>query len=80
MVLPSTLKIKNSEVIQMSKKKLIRMVQVVEQTGLSKTTIYELISEGEFPRQIKVGRISLWDESDVQSWICEQIKRSKAAQ
>jgi prophage regulatory protein len=60
-----------------AKRKLIRMAQVIEQTGMSRSGIYELIDEGEFPRQIKVGRVSLWSESDVQSWILEQIQRSK---
>lgn len=58
------------------KRKLIRIGQVVEATGMSRTGIYELIEEGSFPRQIKVGRVSLWSESDVQEWILSQIRRS----
>jgi prophage regulatory protein len=60
-----------------AKRKLIRMAQVIEQTGMSRTGIYELIEREEFPKQIKVGRVSLWAESDVQMWILEQIRRSR---
>lgn len=32
-------------------KRLIRLKEVVERTSLSKTSIYELMKSGEFPRQ-----------------------------
>jgi prophage regulatory protein len=54
--------------------KLLRLPQVKETTGLSKSTIYARIAEGTFPKQIPLGpRLVVWVESDIQNWIAEQI-------
>ena len=45
--------------------------------GLGTTAIYDKIKKGEFPRQIKLGRLSGWVESEVQSWISLQIQASR---
>ncbi|MBC7489581.1 MAG: AlpA family phage regulatory protein [Glaciimonas sp.] len=38
------------------------------------------MKEGVFPRQVKLGRLSSWVESEVQNWISQGIeKRSIAA-
>jgi prophage regulatory protein len=52
----------------------LRLPQVKSVTGLSKSTIYARIAEGNFPKQIPLGpRIVVWLESDIQSWIAEQV-------
>jgi prophage regulatory protein len=54
--------------------KLLRLPQVKQTTGLSKSTIYARIAEGTFPKQIPLGRrLVVWVESDIQNWIAEQI-------
>ena len=54
--------------------KLLRLPQVKQTTGLSKSTIYARISEGTFPKQIPIGpRLVVWLESDIQNWIAEQV-------
>jgi prophage regulatory protein len=54
--------------------KLIRLPQVKQTTGLSKSTIYSRIAEGTFPKQISLGpRLVAWVESDIQNWIAEQV-------
>lgn len=59
----------------MSSKKILKLPQVIEATGLSKSTIYVLISRGEFPAQIKLSeRASGWLESDVDEWIDSKQK------
>ena len=59
-------------------KRLIRLSQVREMTGLSKTSIYARIAEGTFPRQIPIGpRIVAWIDSDIKEWIETQIKKSR---
>lgn len=35
--------------------RIIRLSEVVEQTGLSRSTIYRQIEAGTFPRQIRIG-------------------------
>ncbi|MBC8674435.1 AlpA family transcriptional regulator [Aeromonas hydrophila] len=50
--------------------KLIKLKDVTEMTTLSKATIYRLIKQGAFPRQIPLGpRAVAWRLSDVVTWI-----------
>ena len=61
-----------------SNHKLLRLPQVKETTGLSKSSIYSRIAEGTFPKQIPLGpRLVVWVESDIQNWITEQVKASR---
>jgi len=58
--------------------KLLRLPQVKETTGLSKSTIYASISEGTFPKQIPLGpRLVVWVESDIQNWISEKVSAAR---
>ncbi|MCM8621752.1 MAG: AlpA family phage regulatory protein [Candidatus Accumulibacter sp.] len=41
--------------------------------GLGTTSIYDKIKKGEFPKQVKLGRLSGWVEAEVQEWISQQI-------
>ena len=54
--------------------RLIRLKELINLVGLSKTTIYRMIAEGTFPRQIPLGcRVVVWNETEVNSWIEKQI-------
>ena len=49
---------------------LIKLPAVKELTTFSSATIYRLISEGEFPKQIKLAkRSSAWSLEEVYNWI-----------
>ncbi|MBH1634990.1 AlpA family phage regulatory protein [Stenotrophomonas maltophilia] len=48
---------------------LLRRAEVEKRTGLSKTTIYDRISAGTFPAQIKLGGTVAWLESDIEAWM-----------
>jgi len=51
-----------------------RLPEVLRQTGLSRSTIYEMISRGEFPRQVKLGRRAVvWLANDVDKWIRSKV-------
>ena len=51
-----------------------RLPEVLRQTGLSRSTIYEMISRGEFPRQVKLSRRAAgWIANDVQEWIHSRV-------
>jgi len=55
--------------------RLLRLKDVKQVTGLSKSTIYERMSAGTFPKQIPLGpRLVVWLESDIQNWIASQVK------
>jgi len=56
----------------------LRLPQVKQTTGLSKSTIYSRIAEGTFPKQIPIGpRLVVWVESDIQNWIAEQVAAAR---
>jgi prophage regulatory protein len=58
--------------------KLLRLPQVKQTTGLSKSTIYARIAEGTCPKQIPLGpRLVVWVESDIQNWIAEQVSAAR---
>ncbi len=51
--------------------KILRLKDVKEMTGLSRSTIYAEIAKGNFPRQVKLtGTRSVgWYESAIAQWI-----------
>ena len=54
--------------------KLLRLRDVIKMTSLSRTTIYEYMAEGKFPKNILLGpKISVWIEREIQEWINSQI-------
>lgn len=59
--------------------RLLRRPEVERLTGLACSTIYEKIAEGDFPRQIKLGRRAVgWSESEVNKWIEGRVSKSTA--
>lgn len=54
----------------MAPERHLRRPAVLEITGLSTTTIYDLMAKGEFPRPIKLtGRAVAWPESKIADWL-----------
>lgn len=54
------------------------IAKVVAETTLSKCTIYRLIKEGKFPRQIKISRLRVgWKKSDVEAFLDAMCKGGK---
>lgn len=55
--------------------RLIKLAKVMDNTGLSRSTIYKYISEGSFPKPVSLGvRNVAWVESEVEDWILERIR------
>ena len=49
---------------------IVRMKYVVFTTGLSKTTIYRLEKEGNFPKRVSLGARSVgWFKHDIQDFL-----------
>jgi prophage regulatory protein len=58
----------------------IRLPDVKAVTGLSKTSIYELIRERSFPAPVRLGsRAVAWVKSEVRQWAMERIQASRSA-
>ena len=50
--------------------RVIRRPVVEHLTGLSRSSIYAMIANGEFPAQIKIGiRAVGWRQSEIEAWI-----------
>ena len=50
--------------------KLLRIKQVCDQTGLSRSTLYELMGRGDFPRSVLLTAHSVgWRSTDVSAWL-----------
>ena len=56
----------------------IRKKEVMRRTGLSSSSIYDLMSRSLFPQSIKLagGKSVAWLESDVESWLKQCLENS----
>jgi prophage regulatory protein len=52
-----------------SERKLLRMPQVIERVGMSRSGIYLRIKEGSFAAPVKIGRKSVWDSRAIDDYI-----------
>lgn len=60
--------------------RILRLPIVLDRTGLSRSTIYQRVSEGRFPKPVSLGTRAVgWVESDVEEWISRQIENSRNA-
>jgi prophage regulatory protein len=56
----------------------LRRKQVETRTGLSRSTIYQYIKDGAFPKPVPLGpRAVGWLESDVSQWIAARVKLAR---
>ena len=59
-------------------RRILRLPNVLDRTGLSRSTVYQRVSEGRFPRSVSLGdRAVGWVESDIEEWISRQIENSR---
>jgi prophage regulatory protein len=50
--------------------RIIRLKDVLDRTGLSRSTIYRKVHEGSFPPQISISAQGAgWRESDINRWV-----------
>jgi len=61
--------------------RILRLPEVTARTGLSRATIYALMRQGRFPRQVRIGARAVgWIEAEVEAWIQERIANSRGAE
>lgn len=70
-----------SEVHTPEVQKFYRMDDVCDLTGCSRSTIYELIERGQFPRGVKIApKAVAWPAADIAAWQADRIAaRNQAA-
>lgn len=58
----------------MKKEKLIRIEQVMELTGLAKSTVWLWVKDKKLPKPIKLSpRVTVWKLSDIEQWIEKKL-------
>lgn len=58
--------------------KLLRLPAVTERTGLCRSTIYQRVAVGTFPKPVRISSKSVaWIESEVTDWIETTIAMSR---
>ena len=61
--------------------RIIRLKQVIDSTGLARSTIYKYIGENTFPKPVSLGdRCVGWVESEVHEWILARIEERDLAE
>ena len=65
---------------QFKRDRLLRIEEVMKIVSLKRSSIYKLVRQGEFPRQVQVtSRIVGWPESAVLQWVQDRIAKSNPA-
>ncbi|MDX9689633.1 MAG: AlpA family transcriptional regulator [Proteobacteria bacterium] len=60
--------------------KIIRLREVLDRTGLSRSMAYALIEQGQFPRPISLGARAVgWFSSQVDAWIASRVPTARHA-
>lgn len=74
----------NTPINNQSSYKMLRMKQLIEYTGLSRSTLYDMMDvkskryDPTFPRAIKLTEATVcWLESEVNAWLESKIKNSR---
>lgn len=58
--------------------RLLRLPEVEAMTGCKKSTIYELMRAGKFPRSIRLNaRMVTWPETAVLQWVQDRIAEAQ---
>lgn len=58
--------------------KLLRLADVRDRVPYSRSTIYQLIAQGKFPKPINIGeRAVAWLESEIDAWIQARIENGR---
>lgn len=57
----------------------LRLPLVQQRVGLSRSTIYEMVKQGRFPRPVSIGtRAVAWTSFSIDSWVEQRILASHA--
>ncbi|RUT39799.1 AlpA family transcriptional regulator [Pseudomonas sp. PAMC 29040] len=61
--------------------RIVRLKDVIDSTGLGRSTIYKYIAEGAFPKPVSLGERSVgWVEEEVHEWILARIEERDTAE
>lgn len=53
--------------------RVLRLPSVIALVGLSRSSIYDMMDKGEFPRPVRIGKRAVaWPESTVAEWLASR--------
>jgi prophage regulatory protein len=60
--------------------RFLRLKQVIARTGLPRSSIYLMVGDGRFPRQVRLSgsRSVAWVEAEVEDWMQARIEASRS--
>lgn len=57
---------------------ILRRRQVEQRTGLSRSTIYLRVAQGNFPKAVSFGARAVgWLESEIEEWLNSRVEQSR---
>lgn len=57
---------------------MLRLPAVIARTGLSRSTIYQRMADGKFPKPVSLGSRAVgWVDSEIDDWITAQIESAR---
>lgn len=60
--------------------RIMRLTEVIQTTGLARSSIYSRMSEGGFPRPVSLGARSVgWVSEEIQDWVEARIQERDMA-
>ena len=74
---PST---ESTEAQALAPGRLIRLPGTLDLVGLQRSAWLDLVRRHKAPQPVKIGRATLWVESEVQAFIAERIRESRGVQ
>ncbi|MEQ9083792.1 MAG: AlpA family transcriptional regulator [Alcanivorax sp.] len=59
--------------------RIMRLTEVIQTTGLARSSIYSRMTEGSFPRPVPLGARSVgWVSEEIQDWVESRIQERDA--
>ena len=63
-----------SSPLAVSPNRILRLPDVLQRTGLSRSGLYERVKDGEFPPSVSLGGRSVgWVEAEIDNWIARLV-------
>lgn len=54
--------------------RLIRLPEVISRVGLKRSSIYQRMSEGRFPKSRSLGpKCAVWVEAEIEAWVSDVV-------
>ena len=64
-----------------SSARFLRRPEVCKLTGLSASSLYDMMAKGTFPRNVQITkRLVVWPEAEVNAWMASRIQKRDAAE